>query len=351
MCECVPAPPIFDIGLPPDPTLIWHLISDELFQGSDDCTWDPFISISDETATIRERNDPKTLENKGNDVRVPIFVCALMTVLLLFILITIVAIKFRRKSLQSTSRKKKTPSADHILTAPDNTWSYNSMKTTPNSVHGSLGILMYGDARNAGSMVFHKNPTPNTIRSYRTGECPLRQSATTIRLNHPGDSPAAAYHTLGRHYEEIPSRFASFAPSPLLSRQDWQNSDRISSRRPPPSSRPPPPPPTQSKPPEYVIPTEVLRKFHSPGCSDSSLDNELVILPNESPQMMKRWDETGETRSRLSGGDCGRESGYGTTPSTQWKTSPGREDARERGEASAQHERGNLGETHSMTYV
>lgn len=28
-CTCIPPPPVFDIPAPPDPSLVWHLLSDE----------------------------------------------------------------------------------------------------------------------------------------------------------------------------------------------------------------------------------------------------------------------------------------------------------------------------------
>uniref|UniRef100_A0A1I7X342 Secreted protein n=1 Tax=Heterorhabditis bacteriophora TaxID=37862 RepID=A0A1I7X342_HETBA len=45
----------------------------------------------------------------------------------------------------------------------------------------------------------------------------------------------------------------------------------------------------------------------------------ILRIPTDSPQP-PRWDE-GESRSRQSAE--GRESGYGTTPSRQWRSPPG----------------------------
>ncbi|CAJ0573221.1 unnamed protein product, partial [Mesorhabditis spiculigera] len=335
MCDCLPPPPLFDVGPPPDVSLIWHLLSDEPYQRFDDCEWDPFVSVIDEANRI-SRTD-STLAVPNGDRKIPLFLGALAALLLLCILCTIFAVRLRRQSSVEQSRKKKTPSADHILTAPDSMWSYNSMKTTPNH-HGSVGMLMYGDMRQGGSMVFHKTLTPTTLRCYRNGDGPLRQSSTTIRLN---NGLQEAYHTLG-HYEEIPTRMGQLQ-SPIIP-VDYASAYRQSTRRPPPTSKPPPPPPQRLQA-EYV---EQHRKFHSPGCSDSSLDNELVVLHTDSPQVGKRWDDATDIRSRLSG-ENGRESGYGTTPSGPWASPPntsGRVDILRR-----EHPVAEIPEAHSMTYV
>ncbi|KHJ78227.1 hypothetical protein OESDEN_22153, partial [Oesophagostomum dentatum] len=205
---------------------------------------------------------------------------------------------------------------------------------------GSAGVLVYnGISHNAA----YQN-TPGTIRSFAPGvpveHAPVRPcTAATLRL-HPKEN-SAAYHTVGRYptsptefYEEIANE--GYYPYNTKNRaiaaiQNSPSFNRGSScRRPPPTCRPPP------------VPAGNVSHEYSPnGSEEGSIDRELAGIPADSPPL-PRWEET-ERRS----GE-GRESGYGTAPSRQWKSPPGRADDTNRMPGYVLSQAPNV---HSMTYV
>ncbi|KAK6758338.1 hypothetical protein RB195_015885 [Necator americanus] len=329
VCECLVEPPLFHLPPPPDLSLIWHLISDEKYEPPTDCEWSPFISISDVSSRIPLA--PLTSHS--------LIIISLIAVLTLLSLCTLVICRIKRG--RTRRAKTKSTSSDGILTAGDNVWTYNSMK---NSCSGSAGMLVYkGTSHNAA----YQN-TPGTIRSFvptsmeATSVRPC--TAATLRL-HPKEN-SAAYHTVGRYqtsptefYEEIPSdgyigsypyntkcrSAVAIHPSPSF------NHGTTSCRRPPPTCKPPP------------IPAPIISNEYTPNGSDEgSIDRELARIPVDSPPL-PRWEEN----ERQSGGE-GRESGYGTAPSRQWKSPQGRMDDVSRTPGYVLSQAPNV---HSMTYV
>lgn len=308
-CGCLPSVPDFDVPPPPDPSLIWHLLSDEPFQKAPDCEWGPFVSLNDVSSS---GNFP--LSSKA------LILVAIATVCLFLILVCTLFHKLRRRR---GAGKTKTVSSDAILACGDNVWTYNSMKTT------NSGADMYGCGSNPNVNRMFSHATPGTVRSYVTcapEPVPLRHSASTTLRLHPREN-MAAYHTVApptEHYEEIPVRGTLppyfHLPPPPTTPPGVCAVGRMSMRKPPPTCRPPPPP----------------RQEFSPAASDGSLERELQGIPADSPPFRK-WDEEG------------RESGYGTAPSRQWRGSPGsngkQEDGRPNGFQLSQHP------SQSMTYV
>ncbi|CAD6193225.1 unnamed protein product [Caenorhabditis auriculariae] len=329
-CNSMEPPPPFELPPPPDPSLIWHLVSEEPFQQAEECKNDAFLSILD----IGE----KGFDNSKAIVSGSLIALAVLSVLLLVSLICCLVRRIRRKMIANPATK--TISSDAILVSGENLWTYNSMKTSRN---GSMGVLMYTNSSNAGSR--HFQHTPATIRSYISGtpimSHSLRHSeSTTLRL-HPNDA-SAAYHTVGRHlqsppsehYEEIPA-LGSLGYMPARGVPTATTSyGRKSLRKPPPSSRPPPPP---------------VKTPYSPPGSDCSSDKELTGISSTDSPPLRKWEEAESSRSRQSG-DNGRESGYGTTPSLQWRSPSGSARDAELG-ASKGFELSNAPHSQSMTYV
>ncbi|CAJ0588550.1 unnamed protein product [Cylicocyclus nassatus] len=323
-CECLVEPPVFHLPPPPDASLIWHLISEEPYEAPADCEWSPFISISDVSSKI-----PLTPLSS----RSLIFI-SLIALLILLSLCTLVVCRIKRG--RARRAKTKSTSSDGILAAGDNLWTYNSMK---NSCSGSAGVLVYnGISHNAAYQ-----QTPGTIRSFPQApseHAPVRPcTAATLRL-HPKEN-SAAYHTVGRYatsptefYEEISNEgyypyntkcrsVANIHPSASFTNGGC--------RRPPPTCRPPP------------VPAANTSHEYSPnGSEEGSIDRELARIPADSPPL-PRWEES-ERRS----GEGGRESGYGTAPSRQWKSPPGRSDDGNRLPGYVLSQAPNV---HSMTYV
>ncbi|EYB85760.1 hypothetical protein Y032_0291g1561 [Ancylostoma ceylanicum] len=329
-CECLAEPPVFHLPPPPDLSLIWHLISDEPYEAPTDCEWSPFISISD----VSSRIPLAPLTSRS------LVLISLIALVILLSLCTLVICRIRRGRARRT--KTKSTSSDGILTAGDNVWTYNSMK---NSCSGSAGVLVYnGTSHNAA----YQN-TPGTIRSFAPiapmEHAPIRPcTAATLRL-HPKEN-SAAYHTVGRYptsptefYEEIPPEgylgsypyntkcrsTVTMQPSPSFNRG-------TSCRRPPPTCRPPPVP---------AVTASVSNEYSPNGSDEGSIDRELARIPSDSPPL-PRWEES-ERRS----GE-GRESGYGTAPSRQWRSPPGRPDDVNRLPGYVLSQAPNI---HSMTYV
>ncbi|CAI2353907.1 unnamed protein product [Caenorhabditis sp. 36 PRJEB53466] len=219
-------------------------------------------------------------------------------------------------------------SSDSILAAGEHLWTYNSMKQPVSGAPTT--VLMYSNQSNAGSRLFHHTPT--TLRSYVGGtgtpimappHIPIRHSeSTTLRLN-PGDG-CSAYHTVSVNrlngipqsevYEEIAPIGTMGHMGYMTTRPNMANippmnnmNSRMSLRKPPPTCKPPQPP-------------------QSPVHSDGSYEITRITGTSESPRD-RQWNEDG------------RESGYGTAPSLQWKSPSG--SARLEAEAAAR----------AMTYV
>ncbi|XGW06261.1 hypothetical protein V3C99_016515 [Haemonchus contortus] len=321
-CECLPPPPVFQLPPPPDLSLVWHLISDEPYDSPSDCEWSPFISISDVSSKI----PLAPLSSRS------LIVISLIALLILLSLIALVICRIRRG--KSRRNKTKSASSDGILSAGDNVWTYNSMK---NSYTGSMGILVCnGTSHNQAYQ-----HTPGTIRSFATiphEPAPLRPcTSTTLRL-HPKEH-SAAYHTVGRNtsssptefYEEIPPQ--GYMPTFAINKARMPVSSsfsRDSCRRPPPKCRPPPIPSSAN----------VSNEYSPHGSDEGSIDRELSRIPADSPPL-PRWEECEHRNGE------GRESGYGTAPSRQWRSPPARTDDT-RLPAYVLSQAPNV---HSMTYV
>ncbi|CAI4224673.1 unnamed protein product [Auanema sp. JU1783] len=283
-CDCLAAPPSFSAIPPPDPSLIWHLLSEEEFEKAPDCEWSPFVSISN----IGKHEFPLTSRA----------LIATAVITCLFLLTLLVTLIYRISKRRKTPKSKTSSSLDAIISyGADNAFTYNSMKTSPTG-----GLIMYNGTSNR----MFSNATPATVRSYIgsiVDGTALRHSASTTLRLHPSES--TAYHTVvgqsrngppTEYYEEIPPRGTlptHFHVPPPPVTPPLNQHGRMSMRKPPPSCRPPPPP-----------------QEYSPGGSDISIERELTRLPQDSPPC-RRWEEEG------------RESGYGTAPSRQWRSPPG----------------------------
>lgn len=315
-CGCLLEPPTFDLPPPPDPSLIWHLISEGPFEPVEQCEQNPFVKIND---SIDELVTSTVLDKYQRQLAALSILAVLMT-----LCICIAAFKkLTKKRTKKTTTK--TISSDAILTAGDCLWTYNSMKDSNNP----SGVFMYCDNSVKGSRNFAH--TPATMRSYIGGTPVIgangvpHSESTTLRM-YPNDR-TTAYHTVGRnllpseHYEEIaPVGTMTYNIQPRYP----GTMARVSLRRPPPSCRPPPVPQLRN--------------------SDSSLEHELNRIPlSDSPPIDK-------IRSRGSL-ENGRESGYGTAPSSQWRSPPG--SARDDSDTSrSPYVVGqSAGQLHSMTYV
>ncbi|VDK67529.1 unnamed protein product [Onchocerca ochengi] len=302
-CECVSPPPEFDIPPPPDPSLIWHLLSDEL---------------ADELIQIQqcETDQKATSHSEVTSVfpGLPDYLLyallasgALITAALLFIIICIRIRKSNRKGRTKIKRKMEFP-ADIILNSED--WPYTTTIEDNNSVINS--DLLYGSTENNFR---HKavRVTPNSLRSYSYRPNKLStnsmrnsslQSGSGFRLHGSSDG----YCTIGRLYEEIPG-------NEVFSVVHHENSATYSSRRelpygifsvrrPPPTCRPPPPP-SQDSP----------LSLDSSGNSMEKQHDVMHII--SSP---KRSTDDEKSRNSGNSGDNGHESGYGTAPSRSWNS-------------------------------
>ncbi|GMS79514.1 hypothetical protein PENTCL1PPCAC_1689 [Pristionchus entomophagus] len=383
VCSCLPLqPPQLRLRPPPDPSLVWHLLSDEPFKKAPDCAWSPLLGPGGAPSTSISLSPPSLI----------IALALLLIGVLAVAVVCAFCIVVKRRGVRKGSEAVST---EAIVTSGDHLWSYNSMKSHHNthlnpmvgSMYGSSG-MMHGGATPASLRHYNNNvqhvqqmaPPPHLLRHAQSAHF-VRQG--TLRIV-PGSPPGAiavdpsSFHTLGRHYEEIGDPYAygsqgggvpmgnvayPLHPSahhgglPYVvncgpggggisytlgtaagqgMRREGPSTitppSRHSVRRPPPACRPPPPP------------QEMEQSQCSPrstASSSSSFDHELSSVmggrppPGVAPDdPQPRREYLGPTTLAAAGppssneGDAsppmmGRESGYGTAPSRQWRTPPG----------------------------
>uniref|UniRef100_A0A9J2PI64 Uncharacterized protein n=1 Tax=Ascaris lumbricoides TaxID=6252 RepID=A0A9J2PI64_ASCLU len=205
-CTCIPPPPVFDIPAPPDPSLVWHLLSDE-----------PVEHLKQiQQCESYQQTSPvgiTTFFSVFHFKYLPYLVIAFGATLSTMLITMIIILRIRRsKSKERAQLKKKSDCSADVILSADRHWSYNSMETG-----NGRGIMIYGPA---DDVLMHKSlpVTPSSLRLTRRGlrSLPrrpsnftsphvrnnLRQSATTLRLHGNADG----YCTVGRTYEEIPVR-------------------------------------------------------------------------------------------------------------------------------------------------
>jgi hypothetical protein len=331
-CECIPPPPIFDLPPPPDPTLIWHLISDEPESALrkvrlQTCEFNPIYEFIGLEGTL------KGLILFG--------VSCFLTVLFTVCTVTICYQKLcRRKcpkrspSSSGDTSSKFNSSSDTIVTngvTPITQWNPRS----PQFV--TIGMPQYGSASvnniaSNNTLLIRSQPVMGLQSSTTMMRIPKPQQPRSFAVRQPIDQ-TSAYCTLNRHYEEIPVNYAmppsnsgtstiptSFShnfnrgPSQrrFIEQQQQQPTqamlflDRLAAaqnnieRKPPPTCRPPPPP-SDSSTNRSSASTDEL--------DGSSMDAEIEVINRQqhcSP-INSRQSEFG-----------GRESGYGTGPSRLW---------------------------------
>ncbi|VDM39886.1 unnamed protein product [Toxocara canis] len=305
-CDCIPPPPLFDLPPPPDPSLVWHLLSDESVEELKQ------IQQCDSRQEIAHPIGISTLFTAFHFEYLPYLVIALGATLSTALIAMIIILRIRKgKSKERNQLKKKSDCSADVILRADRNWSYNSMKTD-----NGRGIMIYGPT---DEVIMNKSMpvTPSSMRSLPRrpnnfmGPSParnnLRQSATTLRLHGTADG----YCTVGRTYEEIPVRrsdsettfedISAMHRRQLMYQQgDLQRTDMA--RKPPPNCRPPPPP-SQGSP----LSTE---------SSINSFERELEQIHN-TPSPKRSIED--DRKSRHSG-ENGRESGYGTAPSRVWNS-------------------------------
>ncbi|CAG9534772.1 unnamed protein product [Cercopithifilaria johnstoni] len=307
-CECISPPPAFDISPPPDPSLIWHLLSDEhadeLIQIQQcDANQQILSSSHDEVS-------PSVLINLPNYLIYALLASgALISAALLIIIIICIRIRRSNQKGRTKIKRKSEFSTDIVLSSND--WPYATTIQDSNSMIN--GNLLYGSIES--NFIKHKaiRVTSNSLRncsfhSNKLSVNPIRnssqQSATVFRLRGSSDG----YCTVGRLYEEIPEggifNATQFNNSVAYASRRELLCGVSSVRRPPPTCRPPPPP----------IQDSPLSQDSS-GNSTEKEHNVIHIV--SSP---KRSTDDEKSRNSSNSGDNGHESGYGTAPSRSWNS-------------------------------
>ncbi|GMR58445.1 hypothetical protein PMAYCL1PPCAC_28640 [Pristionchus mayeri] len=381
VCQCLSSvqPPQLRLRPPPDPSLVWHLLSDEPFVKAPDCAWSPLLGPNGAPSSLALTS--------------PTLILSLAALLILVLALAVVCAFCILAKRRRVHKGSEAVSTEAIVTSGDHLWSYNSMKSHHATHHNPLVGSMYGS-----SGMMHGVATPASLRHYNNnvqhvqqGVPPMMRHAQsahfvrqgTLRIV-PGDHPgavavdASSFHTLGRHYEEIgdPSAHYSYGsganvayplhPSgavhhggglpyvvncgpggggisytlgtaanqgKIFGRENLTPPSRHSVRRPPPACRPPPPPQES----EQCSPRSEVSSS-----STSSYDHELsTVMGGRVPvggapeDPLPRREYLGPTTLAAGAGPpssnegdsspplMGRESGYGTAPSRQWRTPPG----------------------------
>uniref|UniRef100_A0A7E4UVQ1 Protein shisa-5 n=1 Tax=Panagrellus redivivus TaxID=6233 RepID=A0A7E4UVQ1_PANRE len=292
-CDCIPPPPEFDLPPPPDPSLIWHLISDEPSDALrkirlQSCEFNPLFEFFG--------LDGLTLE-------AILFFGLACAMTVLFTVCSVTLIWWKCCQSCSGNRPKRVPSSD----------SCNKLNSSSSTIVTSSVIPQWSTTRSP-PQVLMSSASANTLRSVpKMGTQGYHYPRpTTYRL--PADQPSA-YCTLNQHYEEIPINYAlPPAVSIPVSRSHAGDAmlylDQFAAtieRRPPPRGPPPPPPPPQA-----LLDAQNNQLNQSRTSSDdidgSSIDAEIEVIN-------ARHAATNGPSPVMSGG---RESGYGTGPSRLW---------------------------------
>ncbi|VIO97576.1 Uncharacterized protein BM_BM9755 [Brugia malayi] len=310
-CECISPPPEFDIPSPPDPSLIWHLLSDEFVT-------DEFTQIQqcDANEKIQTQSEVSLIfSNLSNYLLYALFASGVLISAALLVIIICIRIRRFNRNGRAKMKRKTEFSADIILNSSD--WPYTTTIHDSNSVIN--GDLLYGSTEN--NFMKHKaiRVTSNSLRSY---PCHLNKLSTNSMRNSSLQSGPVfrlrgstdGYSTIGRLYEEIPGNEIfnsvhgikhSENSLAYVSRRELL-SGLTSVRRPPPTCRPPPPPSQHSP-----------LSLDSSGNSAEKEHEEHDVMPVSSP---KRLTDDEKSRNSGNSGDNGHESGYGTAPSRSWNS-------------------------------
>ncbi|KAF8385903.1 hypothetical protein PRIPAC_75045 [Pristionchus pacificus] len=413
VCKCFPPvrppPQLLRLRPPPDPSLVWHLLSDEPFQKAPDCAWSPLLGPGGVPSSSLVLSPPTLI------LALALLFCGVLALAVVCAFCILVKRRGVRKGSEAVSTEAIVTSGDHL-------WSYNSMKSHHNTHLNPMVGSMYGS-----SGMVHGVATPASLRHYNNNVQHVQQMAPpmlrhaqsahfvrqgTLRIV-PGSPPGAvavdpsSFHTMGRHYEEIGDPSAHYAygsgvpqgnvayplhhahqggglpyvvncgpggggisytlgagaPSGQQMRRDnITPSSRHSVRRPPPACRPPPPP-------QEMEESQCSPRSTASTSSSSSFDHELSTVMGgrgvagapEDPQPRREY--LGPTTLAASGhppssneGDSsppimGRESGYGTAPSRQWRTPPGSAGKGVDDDATSPPLHAAPSIQHSMTYV
>uniref|UniRef100_A0A914ES85 Uncharacterized protein n=1 Tax=Acrobeloides nanus TaxID=290746 RepID=A0A914ES85_9BILA len=325
VCNCIPPPPIFDLPPPPDPSLIWGVISDEPLESLQkvrlkSCEFTPFFNI------FRPSIEFENFSSSETGLYFLIFIFTVIITACTCATCLLRCRKYRRKRAASSINSSRfNSSSDTIVTG--NATHYNSIKPLQHHIEFSnghlkmvpAGIHLYG-SKSASNIVGITSspramPTATLIRSMpkRIPSNNFVTRNTAIRI------PTEVYYTVGRHYEEIaettsnqpPHLFDSFVED-INQNLRYFDAYQID-RKPPPTSRPPPPPGSLLANSPDSVNSGTNSGRVSPGFRDelsSSTEPELEKFNQEN-------EEQHLPRSRL--GDIGgRESGYGTGTSRLW---------------------------------
>uniref|UniRef100_A0A914E519 Uncharacterized protein n=1 Tax=Acrobeloides nanus TaxID=290746 RepID=A0A914E519_9BILA len=318
VCDCIPPPPIFDLPPPPDPSLIWDLISDEPLESLQkvrlkSCEFNPFFNILGSSVEFGNFSSEAGLHFLIFIFSVILAACTCATCLLR-------CRKYRRKRATSSINSS---SSDTIVTGNATHFSYNS--PPQHHIEISNGRLKMVPA---GAHLYFSKSTSNNFgitsspRAMPTGTFIRSPSNNFVSRNTSIRIPHEAYYTLGRHYEEISENPNQSPHGSDTIFEDLSQNLRYftfayhTERKPPPTTKPPSPP---RKPGSLLAISPDSGKSGtnsnpiSQGFEDdlsSSTEPELEIISQEN-------EEQHMPRSRL--GDIGgRESGYGTGTSRLW---------------------------------
>ncbi|GMT10310.1 hypothetical protein PFISCL1PPCAC_1607 [Pristionchus fissidentatus] len=368
-CACFSSPPLLKLRPPPDPSLVWHLLSDELFEKAADCSWSP-LGGSLSPSLSSSLSPPQLI------LALSLLLCGVLAIAVVCAFCVIMRRRGGRKGSEAVS-------TEAIVSAGDHLWSYNSMKSHHATHHNPMVGSMYGS-----SGMVHGVATPASLRHYNNNVQHVQQIAPGQMMRHAqsghfvrqgtlrilaGDPSSVAvdaspFHTLGRHYEEIGDPTYGYGGVPVgnvayplhpgqqhaglpyvvncgqggisytlgtaaqaVRRENPTPPSRHSVRRPPPACRPPPPPQNE------VEHTQCSPRSSASTSSSSSFDHELSTVMGGGSRApddpLPHREYLGPTTLAVplssnegdSSPPMGRESGYGTAPSRQWRSPQGSE--------------------------
>uniref|UniRef100_A0A0N5AJN3 Pecanex-like protein n=1 Tax=Syphacia muris TaxID=451379 RepID=A0A0N5AJN3_9BILA len=298
VCPCISPPPVFDIPPPPDPSLIWHLITD-----NDDDTVEELQQVQHcDAELLNTVNLIDWILSGALLDYLPYIIAAISIVISAILVLILLLFRLKRRGNKKKFVKNTNEHAGDIILNGDHNLRFDNVDGV-----SKKNVLIYGNS-------IHNNDFYSKAVPYSTTNCNRfmgtfdksaleRQPSTTLRLHSRPDG----YYAASRMYEEIPTGrpdSASVFDDVKILQLNQADRDlrlRDSVRKPPPTCRPPPPP--QGSP-------------FSTGSSINSIEHELQEI-HSSPSPKRSIDD--DRKSRHSG-ENGRESGYGTAPSRLWNS-------------------------------
>ncbi|KAI1723925.1 hypothetical protein DdX_04106 [Ditylenchus destructor] len=188
-CKCLPPPPVFDLPPPPDPSLIWHLISDEPLESFEKVRLRETCDLTAENVLLKFFNSISTgsfgdWPPEGNVV----YLLLTLFFLLLFLGCSTGICVLRRRRRQMKNNQRSIPSPNS-----SSKFSTETMATSTMAANKCTG------AKNVAVVSW---PSPATYHDSNTAGSPPAYRCATVVSRRPLVPPSQHYSENYGDYEE-----------------------------------------------------------------------------------------------------------------------------------------------------